>query len=178
MIDVPWYMLSPSIYTLTVWSMLAILQTKKLGAYGIKKWLYGFSVCAFSLGLVVLPFDSLWVIFQNVRFGYLYPDERWITLISSLARNILFLLFCIYETRENFKHLNMKALLKLSIFIPIFIVWFGLAPDPSYTDWTYAWRFEYGIERTITAFIISHVGLKLIQAVIYFNLWRYKIEEY
>ena len=170
-------MLSPSPYTLTVWGLLAYFQAKKMGASSLKEWMYCFSVCAFSLGLIVLPFDCLWVIFQNIRFGYLYPGEAVYTLASSLLRNLLVLLLCIYETREVHKHLNLNSLKYLLGFIPIFIVWFVVSPDPSWTDWTYAWRFGYGATRTFNAFVVSHVMMKGIQAVIYVDLWREKKEE-
>lgn len=173
MIEVPWYMLSPSPYSLAVWSFLAFFQAKKFKPSTVKEWLYSFSLCAFSLGLIVLPFDCLWVIFQNLRFGYLYPDERFYTLFSSLLRNMLLLLLCIYETREVHEHLNLDALFNLFYFIPIFAVWFT-APDPSWTDWTYAWRFGYGGLRTFYAFLISHVLMKSIQALIFIKLWRNK----
>ena len=174
-LEVPWYMLSPSPYSLTVWSTLALIQTKKLKPYSLKQWMYGFAVCAFTLGLIVMPFDSLWVIFQNMRFGHLYPEERYITLFTSLSRNLLIFLLCIYETREICDKLNIHTFFNLYWFLPIFTVWFRLAPDPSWTDWTYAYRFNYGPQRTIEAFIISHMIMKTIQAAIYFDLWKVKI---
>ena len=174
MIEVPWYMLSPSPYTLTVWSVLAIYQAKKLGASSLKERMYSFAISIFSLGLIVLPFDSLWVIFQSVKFGYLYPGEVYFTLFSSLFRNLLVFLLCVYETREIKDKLNIYCLIELFWFIPLFFVWFGLAPDPSWTDWTYAWRFGYGNQRTFLAFVISHGVMKIIQGIIFFDLWRIK----
>jgi len=172
MLDVPWYMLSPSPYSLAVWSFLAYFQAKKLNPFSWREWMKAFSICAFTLGFVVLPFDCLWVIFQNIRFGYLYPDERWFTLFSSLARNLLLLLLCIYESREVHEYLNFTALSGHVDFIILFTIWFGLAPDPSWTDWTYAYRFGYGGVRTAEAFLISHVFMKSIQALIYYYLWK------
>ena len=114
MIEVPWFMLSPSPYTLAVWTVLAIFQAKRLlpyswRSYSWREWINAFTLCAFSLGLIVLPFDSLWVIFQNIRFGYLFPGEVGFTLASSLLRNLLVLLLCIYETRKVHKLLNWKS---------------------------------------------------------------------
>jgi len=169
-------MLSPSPFTLGVWSLLALFQARKFRPSSVKKWGYYFSLCAFSLGFIVLPFDSLWVVCQNVRFGYLYPDERWITLGLSLTRNGVFLLISWLGTREIHKLLNWDALYGLLYFVVIFLGWFGLANNPSWTDWTYAWRLGYGGVRTIYAFLISHGLMKFIQALIYFDLWRVKVE--
>ena len=174
-------MLSPSPYSLAVWTILAISQARVLLPYSWKdyswrEWIKAFTVCAFTLGFIVLPFDSLWVFFQSMRFGYLFPDERCFTLFSSLLRNVLILLLCIYETREVHKHLNWTAFLDFIVLIPIMIFWFIYAPDPSWTDWTYAWRFGYGGLRTFYAFLISHGLMKFIQAFIYVDLWRVKVE--
>jgi len=171
MLEVPWFMLSPSPYSLTVWSIMAYFQAKQLKPSSLKQWMKGFSISAFTLGFIVLPFDTMWVTFQNARFGYMYPDERWFTLFSSSLRNLLILILCIYETREVHKFLNFKALRKLIIFIFLFFVWFGFASDPSWTDWTYAYRFNFGYLRTFLAFLISHGLMKFIQALIYFDLW-------
>lgn len=138
----------------------------------IRRWIYNFSTCLFLLGLIVLPFDSLWIICQIIKFGYLYPTEIWPTLISSLSRNLLVFIICLWETREISGQLDKKQFTKLFWFVPLFIFWFTLAPNPSWTDWTYAWRYGYGTLRVTTAFIISHIIMKTIQAIIYFKIWK------
>jgi len=125
----------------------------------------------------VLPFDSLWLVFQNVRFGYLYPDERFYTLFSGLLRNMLLLLLCVYETREVHEHLNWKAFWIFGLMVFGMVIWFISSPNPSWTDWTYAYRFGYGLEITFGAFLVSHVVMKLFQAIIFWNLWRVKVEK-
>jgi len=169
-------MLSPSPYSIVVWSLLAFYGARKMQPKTVKQWLHALSTCAFVVGLVVMPFDSLWIVFQIARFGYLYPDEAMPILLYCLTRNITIFLLCIYETRKvRLQLLNVKSLVYLPFFIPLFILWFGLAPDPSWTDWTYAFRYNYSNLRVFQAFIISHIFMKSLQGIIYIKLWKRKI---
>jgi len=170
---VAWWQKSPSPYTLIVWSIWAILKAKQMKPKTFRKWCYWFATYAFSVGLVVLPFDSVWVILQNVKFGYLFPNEVVPTLATSLSRNVAVFALCLNMTKEIRYKIDVKltSYLFLASFIPLFAVWFGLAVDPSITDWTYAIRFGYSTSRIIVAFVISHIIMKAVQAMIFFKMW-------
>ena len=139
----------------------------------LRGWVRGFATSAFIMGLVILPIDVLWVSLQWLKFGGLHPDE-WLLVLSCYARDILGIMLCVIMTWDELKRgvIDVEKLVNLWWILPFYALWFGLAPDPSWTDWTYAIRFNTG--HVFESFLVSHGVLKLVQALIYGSLWREK----
>lgn len=173
MIKVPWYARSPSPMTLIFWGILALYGTIQFKPKTVREYLGAFGNAVFILGLIVLPFDALWCIFQGLRFAYLHP-EGILILGLCLLRDIVGSVWCYSESFHHFGvkgRLQKKGLLKLLVFVPYFIIFFLVAPDPSWTDWTYAIRFDYGNQRIITSYLLG-IPMKIVQAFIYVKLWK------
>lgn len=170
MIDVPFWVKSPSPFTLAFWLLMIFWSIQylpePLGKYRIID-------AAWILGLIVLSFDAAWCILQ-FKFAYLHP-EGVLQLILSLARDLTLLFFCYTQTYPYFKQkkltINPYTIILTGILVCYMLLWFSLSPDPSWTDWTYSIRFEYGNLRTIQAFIISHFGAKFLQGLIFISLF-------
>lgn len=176
MIGLPWWIHSPSPFTFFFWFLLALYGIHKLKPKTRREWITTFCVSAFIVGLVVLPFDLLWTVHQAFTFGHLHPQDL-AELLPLFNLKLMIWVLCLYESRKLFKgksYLEPLNLVFLSLYYPLLIVWFRLAPDPSWTDWTYAWRFGFGTQRILEAFFISHVIAKLVQAIIYVGLWKKK----
>jgi len=172
MIEVPWWAHSPSPFTFAFWGVLALYGYKKFYPDNLREKIGALSTSAFVVGLTVLPFDLLWTIHQALTFGHLHPGDL-LELLPLFNLKIIVLMLCFYECRGLFnKYLERDHLFLLSIYVPLLIYWFLLAPDPSWTDWTFAWRFGFGTRRVIEAFFISHILAKSIQAIIYVSLWK------
>ena len=170
---IPWWVRSPSPFTLLFWGILALYGTLQFKPTTKREYLSAFGTSAFILGLVVLPFDALWCLFQGLRFAYLHP-EGILILSLCLVRDIVGSVWCYAETMNHFGvkgKLQKKGLLKLLVFVPYFIIFFLVAPDPSWTDWTYALRFGYGNLRALHSYLLG-VPMKIVQAFIYIKLWK------
>jgi len=127
------------------------------------------------VGFVVFIYDSNWVVFQIIKFGHLYPGDL-NEMFLRLGQNLGFLLVCycfihyLFEKRILEFQVSTYDLLLIQFFY--FVVWFVLAKDPSWTDWTYALRNDYPGKRVIGSFIISHFVGKLLQGLTFVSLWR------
>lgn len=159
--------------TLAFWFLLAFYGCKKLKPKTRKEWVTAFSISAFVVGLVVLPFDILWTVHQALTFGHLFPQDL-AELLPLFTAKLVVWIVCAYETKYLFGvqgKLRTEHLFFLILYVPLLLIWFQLAPDPSWTDWTFAWRFGFGGQRVVEAFLISHVLAKFVQGVIYVKLW-------
>lgn len=174
MIEIPWWAYSPSPFTFVFWGILALYGCTKLKPRNRREWIGYLATSAFIVGLVVLPFDILWTVHQALTFGHLFPQDL-AELMPLFNIKLLVWILCLYECRKLFRpksHLNATNLFDLSLYIPLLVIWFTLAPDPSWTDWTFAWRFGYDTTRIIQSFMISHGVAKALQALIFVKLWK------
>jgi hypothetical protein len=51
-------------------------------------------------------------------------------------------------------------------------LWFGLAPDMSFIDWTFAFKHGYPAARVLQDFLISHVVGRVFVGVTFWSLFR------
>jgi len=185
-----WYE-SPSPFTFFFWIVIWIwgLFHLPIQAYSDVKrftFLYRLVNGMMIVGFVVFIYDTSWIICQGIKFGSLYPEDLNVLLIR-LIQNVGLLWVCFFYIR----HLFEKGILEFSsatydlliIQAVYFGIWFVLAPDPSWTDWTYAIR-NLNYDQVLTSFIISHLFGKIIQGLIFISLfskgfrtWRKPIEK-
>lgn len=173
MITLPWWAYSPSPFTFVFWFLLALYGCRKLKPKTLKEWVSAFSISAFVVGLVVLPFDILWTVHQALTFGHLHPLDL-AELLPLFNVKLVIWVVCVYESINLFGttgKLRTENMFFLILYVPLLLVWFSLAPDPSWTDWTYALRFGFDSNRVVEAFLISHGFAKFVQAVIFVKLW-------
>ena len=178
MIDVPFWVKSPSPFTLIFWLVLALwgnLHIKGKIKYKRFPLLAGLTDSIFVVGLMAFSYDTLWVVCQGLKFGSLYPADLF-DLFKSLLRNLGFLGLCTVYCYPLFKKkiigIKKITLILLGIEVVYFGLWFMFAPNISWTDWTFAIRYNFPNDRVVQAFIISHVIGKLIQGLIFISLWR------
>jgi len=174
---------SPSTFTFVFWIVLwlwGLLHLRKEHFADVKRiqGLYRLVNCMMIVGLVAFIYDSTWILGQILKFGHLYPSDI-NELYLRLGQNLGFLLICFLFTNHLFKNgiLEFRArtydLLLLQMFY--FIIWFYAAPDPSWTDWTFAIRNGFPRTQVIKSFFISHVVGKMIQGLIFISLWKKKL---
>lgn len=170
---VPWYLGSPSVMTIGFYGLLSLWGALRFKPHSFKQWCAAISDAVFILGLVVLPMDLMWSSFQEVRFQSLFPQD--ISLIVAINRDIIALFLCYLLTRKFFKAdgiLNWKSLLQLTIYIEYFTFHFIMAPDPSWTDYTYGIRFGYPIQQIVLQYVLCGIPSKALQGLIYYGLWK------
>lgn len=174
-----WYE-SPSTFTFIFWGVLWLwgLRHLKLEYYqdvkrirGIYRLVNGTMI----VGFVAFIYDTLWILFQIVHFGHLYPmdiGELAIRFCQNMGLLVVCTLFILHLFEKGVLAVQRSTWVCLIFLGFYFALWFGVAPDPSWTDWTYAIRHSYDGIRVIQAFFISHVVGKGLQGLIFFSLWR------
>lgn len=174
--NLPWWAFSPSPMTLTFWVLASLYGWYKLRNREYRRYsqLLRFTDAALILGVVVLFGDLIWVLICILKFGPQYPGEVY-QLSLCILRDLMGVIFCLFFSME----LIMEKKIDLMGSIPLWglnilfmVVWFVIAPDPSLTDWTYAWRYGYPWERVLESFLISHVVGKSLSFWIYWRLFE------
>lgn len=176
MLEVPWWALSPSPFSITFYLILATYGTTKilkLKKYRRLKHLVAFTDAILILGFIVLALDILWLVACGLRFGWYYPSSV-LQLIFSVGRNIAGITLCYLLIGNYFRKCLIrleKAYWVFSLNLLFLLVWFVLAPSPAWTDWTYAIRHNYSMNTVLSSFFISHIIGKSIVALIYIKIW-------
>ena len=179
-LDIPFWAYSPSPFTIAFWLVLYFWGLLHLPheAYADAKR-FPKLVRIFNglliVGLPVLLFDTFWAVLQGFKFIYLYPEDL-MQIASIIVRNMCFLFMCVLFTAPLFTKKILRVKFSTMIFTVIMliymVIWFSLAPDMSFTDWTYALRMGYSGKRVVEAFSISHIGGKFFQGLVFISLWN------
>lgn len=171
---------SPSTFTFFFWVVLwlwGLLHLKDEYYSDVKriKVLYRLVNGAMIVGLVAFSFDSIWIFAQVSKFGYLFPQDL-TEMGVRLIQNIGFFLVCSVFTYHLFK----KKVLRINewffqwvlLEVFFFIVWFIVAPDPGFTDWTFALRNNYPGHKVLGSFLVSHLWGKMLQGMVFISLFN------
>lgn len=176
--EVPFWARSPSPFTFVFWILLALWGNLHIrGKIQYKRFQRVMSVIdsIFVVGLIALSYDSLWIVFQAIRFRHFFPGDV-LELIIRLIQNLGLFAICIFNAYPLFKKkiLKLSKVTKFFIFLELayFVFWFSFAPSMAFTDWTYAIRMGFEPIIVIGAFNISHVLGKLIQGLIFISLFQ------
>lgn len=167
MVNMPWFMYSPSPVSLLQYAVLAwIMWGYLLKAAKYKKHprilaaIDAFFVIAF---FVVLT-DIFWCMFCVLKWLPVYPGDA-LQIYASLGRDIMAAtLFWVFSW-DHFKSgiLNFSGAVKFWLLISFIsqALWFLLAPSPAFTDFTFAWRHGFSGEFVLAAFIFSHFIMRI-----------------
>ena len=142
-----------------------------------KRWRHvnAFTDAIFLVGIITLSTDLMWVIACALRFGMMFPDSL-LQLVFCALRDMVGMIFCYLLIGNYFKNkivnFNHKTWLGYLLNLTFLIIWFILAPNPAWTDWTYAIKNNYSFTIILTSFIISHIIGKAIVTNIYFMIWK------
>lgn len=175
-----WFYRSPSPLTLIIYGLFSFYGYRKLSKGTVKgtlKWFLGdFTNALFILGVPVLIGDALWCIFSMLRFGYLFPGDV-LMMVLCIARDLAGVFTCWLFVRKLFDHGVVGLTESFWFWIVVvngffFAVWFGLAVDPSWTDWTYAIRNNYGLTRVLSSLLLSHGVGRLFIFLGYRGMWK------
>ena len=181
-VEIPWFMKSPSPWTLAIWLILAVWASRILAKripYRRRRlvWLLAFVDSALILGFLVLLTDLFWCVACGLRFGSdfpFYPDVY--GLILSAARDGVGMIFLGLFIRDNFKQqivrLSRLTYLALAAYVFFLVAWFSLAPDPSFVDWNYAFKYGYPAARVLQDFLVSHVLGRSFIVILFYSVFR------
>jgi len=172
---VPWWALSPGPLTISIYTIMAFYgayrfnKTSKL--LGAMDWVRCTYKCAFIVGLVVLPFDLIWTVDEALVFGHLYPGDL-AELFPLFNMKLAVWILCWIESYKFFGDkgpLEKRNLMFMIVFVFYLTAHFWLAPDPSWTDYTYAIR--HGYDNVLLSWLFGPVG-KSLQVGVYYGIWK------
>jgi len=173
----PWWTLSPSPWTIAVYTILALYAARKLyRVYGHNykrlKRLAAFTDATFMLGFVVLTLDTFWLACSGLRFGWTYPSSV-LQLLACLFRNFGIVALCYIFVKDYLvDRATSKTFYLFAVNMVFMVIWFVLAPSPAYTDWTFALRNGYSLATVVLSFFISHVLGKTLLSLTYITYFR------
>lgn len=177
----PWFTVSPNIWSMTFYLICAIAGGRILLAHGAhyKKWpkLIAFTDGLFLIGMIVLIQDTGWMLFNTIRWYASYHDLMtfsgyWIRYPQNMVGLCLLglLSFGIWKTR--LASFTRHTVFWMAIIWFIMGVNFMLAPDPSWTDYTWAVRVQAPDWQIFFEFFLSHVVLKVLMGLSFLGLFR------
>jgi hypothetical protein len=140
--DVPFWALSPSPFSLFFYCLLIVVAYRKLKPYvRAKRWrvLVGLTDCLFVVGFAVLLCDTLWILASGLRFGVAFPESV-LQLVFCFFRDVAALIFCSLLIYSYFQRKILKVDWRVCAWVIVDVlflaVWFLSASSPAYTDWT------------------------------------------
>jgi len=180
MAELEWWMKSPSPFTLIIWLLFTLWITHKIiKKVKYRRWqlLNAFTDGLFTVGLVVLVGDFMWVAACLLRFGMEYPFYPDVfQLLLCLARDAVGAVFCFLLVKHLFDngflrfdgHFILATMLNASFLA----LWFISADSPAWTDWTYALRYNFPLEVVVRSFVLSHVVGRIFLFIMLYSLLR------
>jgi len=180
-IKAPWFAVSPSPWSLAFYFIMAVIGSRLLIMKGAnyRKYprLQSFLDAFFLLGLIVFIQDTIWLLFNTWKWILpLYSDTaNFFNYYLRFPQNILmFVLFYLmvyprFKKRiVSFNRCTAIVLLLIAVFTGAV---FFLAPGQQLTDWTFAISKGFSDSTILQAFLISHVGYKLMIAWAFITLF-------
>jgi len=166
----PWFYSSPSPMSLLFHGILIFI-----GAYVLRKrihyskhpMLMSLTDSFFVVGFIILSGDFIWMAICGLRFLPIYPDNLFLG-ITILARDATGMAFCFLLQIDKFgKVIKLKWLTICSylILIAFLAINFFVAPDPTWTDWTFAIRQGCSTDHIIKSFLVSWGGGKIVASM-------------
>ncbi len=169
---VPWWAYSPSPMTLTFYSILSFYGAYKLNPRRKIDWLFNLAEAAFVVGLVIMPFDLAWQLFQWFKYSYLWPDELSMVIGVLIRDGLLFLLCLLSAWKLNLRtqSLHLKNDFLLIVPVLVLLISFLLTSDPVWTDYTYGLRFEANSPWLLS--YLTGIVFRPLQASVFIALWK------
>jgi len=181
LIKQPWFDVSPNLWSMTFYLICGILGGRILLAKGVqyKRWpvLIAFTDGLFLILIIVLIQDTFWLLFNSLKWvgqygSFMTFTGYWIRFPQNLI-GLCFLFLCTYGVwKAKVVSFTRTTTFWLGVIIFMMFVNFVLAPDPSWTDYTYAVRVLSPDWHILFSFILSHVVLKVLMALAFLGLFK------
>ena len=180
----PWFDVSPNIVAMTWYVLCGIVGGRILLAQGAqyKRWpqLTAFTDGLFLIGIIVGIQDTAWLMFSTLRWYGLYSSQMSLTgYFIRYPQNLvglclLFLLtWGVWKAKlARFTRTTTFWMFSLMLFMGIN---FLLAPDPSWTDYTYAVRVAAPDWQIFLGFVF-YLFVKGLMSLAFLGLFRKETE--
>lgn len=178
-----WFAVSPGPWSLTFYAIMGVIGARKLlKSSGVKyhkwPWLIAFIDAIFLLGMIVFIQDTIWLLINTWRWilpmysGVATFWNYYVRFPQNLLGFMLFGLLTYDKWKLCVVFLSWKTLAYLLIIASFTFLVFWLAPNQGLTDWIFAVQKGYSDQVILEAFLISHVGYKILIALAFLNLFQ------
>jgi len=173
----PWFYSSPGPLSLTYYGILILV-----GAYlclrrvRYRRWprLIALTDSFFLTSFIVLSCDAMWMGVCALRFLPSYPQDLFL-VISVLARDFGWMLFCYLLMGKHFRQkvisFKRNTFYAYLVLLSFLCMNFALAPNPTFTDWTYAIRQGCDISVVLKALAFSYGVGKAVGVLVFWSWW-------
>ena len=180
----PWFAVSPSPWSLAFYAVMAAIGSELLLRSGAKHGraprLMAFLDALFLLGIIVFIQDTIWLLINTWRWIIpLYSGTAtFLNYYVRFPQNVVGALLLFLLTwglwRSNLVAFRKKTVFWFAVISAFTFMVFLLAPGQQLTDWTYAISHGYSDQIILQAFLISHIGYKLLIALAFLSLFPKK----
>ena len=131
----------------------------------------------FLLGIIVFIQDTIWLIINTWRWilplysGTATFFNYYIRFPQNLVGAMLLILVTWGLWKSNLVAFRKKTVFWFAVIAAFTFLVFFLAPGQPLTDWVYAVHFGYSDQIILQAFLISHIGYKLLIALAFLSLF-------
>jgi len=174
----PWFYSSPGPISLAYYGTITIvgayLLTQRI-QYKKRKWLLALTDSFFLNGFIILSGDLIWIGICAVRFLPSYPDSLF-QVVSVLGRDVVGMVLCYFLVGNLIKKGIIKfgknTLYAYLLLIGFLLVDFGMAANPTWTDWTYAVRQGCSTNYILASLLFSYGIGKVLSALLVYTWWK------
>jgi len=139
------------------------------------EWINAFTESVFLMGFIVLSMDILWMLVCAARFLPMYPQDISQVLLV-LARDGVGMIFCYLLVGERIKDgiisFNYGTSLAYLLLLGFFALVFMVAPNPTWTDWTYAIRQGCDMSTILYSLLVPYGMGKAFGTIVIWTWWR------
>ena len=180
----PWFAVSPSPWSLAFYAIMALIGSRLLLNLGAKyrraPRLMAFLDALFLLGIIVFIQDTIWLIINTWRWilplysGTATFFNYYIRFPQNIVGTMLLILLTWGLWSSKLVDFRKRTVLWFAVIAAFTFLVFSLAPGQQLTDWTWAISHGYSDLIILQAFLISHIGYKLLIALAFLSLFTKK----
>jgi len=176
----PWFDVSPNIVALAWYCLCAVIGARQLLKKGAhyKRWpkLIAFTDGLFLIGIIVVIQDTGWLLFSTLKWYSLYSSQMsltgyWIRYPQNLVGLCLLVLLSYGVWTARLVSLTRHTVFWMFIIYMIMGINFILAPDPSWTDYTYAVRVHAPDWQILSGFL-AYLLMKVLMSFAFIGLFK------
>lgn len=174
----PWFYRSPGPISLAFYSVLILLGARTLlkrVTYHKWRWLNALTESFFLTGFIILTGDFIWMSICAARFLPYYANS-FPQVMAVLGRDVAGIFLCVllvsHRLKEGIITPKTSTFWAYGLLVWFLGVLFAVAPDPTWTDWTYAVRMGCSTARILTTLVVSYGLGKAITAFLVWTWWK------
>lgn len=174
----PWFYSSPGPMSLTYYTVIIVIGSyilRKRLVYKKHAVIQSLTDSFFLNGFIILSGDFLWMLVCGLRFLPSYPESLF-QVLTVLGRDIIGMILCYFlignHIRKGIISFKNITLISYTILIGFLVLTFSMAPNPTWSDWTYAIRQGCNTDYILLSLIFTYGVGKFLTSVLVWSWWK------